>query len=93
MTYNTRHEKPDVPALAQVLLFPRVTALAGKFVEGIKKRFLICSRSSNLSDSPSQVTPVVKTGSAHMMHVQTTSGVLRSPRVGNATMKSLLWFQ
>jgi len=34
----------------------------------------------------------VKTERAHMMHVQTTSHVLRSPRVGNATMKSRLCF-
>lgn len=42
MTYKTHDEKPYIPALAQVLLFPRVMVPAGKFVEGIKKRFLIC---------------------------------------------------
>jgi hypothetical protein len=31
-----------------------------------------------------------KNGHTHIIHVQTTSGVLRSPRVGKATMKSRL---
>ena len=51
MRYEAQHGKSDIPALAQVSLFPRVTVLGGKFVEGIKKFFLICSRSNNLSES------------------------------------------
>ena len=47
---KSRQEEPrSIPALAQVLLLPRVTVPAGKLVEGMKKCFLICSRSISLS--------------------------------------------
>lgn len=57
MSYEIEPGKQNIPALAQVSLFPRVTMPAGKLVEGIKRCFLIFSRSNNLSDPVSQVTP------------------------------------